>query len=269
MVMKCRNQGLDVVFAPSWGLLLLVAIGVGCSKTTATPPSKPETAVPLERIAIVGASVSAGFGGLPFVDAFQEAAPRSVVHSEADVFLFRDPLNNTRAQIDRAIAFKPSVVVALDLLFWDVYGSRDPAWRARAVAAGLAGLERVRETGAWVVVGDVPHIVTAAEWMLSREAVPAAEDLAALNATIVAWATGRERVVLVPFASWAEPLASGGDVELRDGSKVPASTLVALDGLHANPLGVWALLDRLDHWIETAHPGTPKDALVFKRPATP
>lgn len=43
-------------------------------------------------------------------------------------------------------------------------------------------------------------------------------------------------------------------VEIAPGEKVPARTLVAL-------------LDRLDHLIETKLPGTPKDALVFRRPA--
>ncbi|MBA3457756.1 MAG: hypothetical protein H0T42_32035, partial [Deltaproteobacteria bacterium] len=46
----------------------------------------------------------------------------------------------------------------------------------------------------------------------------------------------------------------------------PAQTLVALDGLHANELGVWLLLHRLDQLIEVKLPGTPRDALVFRRP---
>src|SRR5207237_5101638 len=121
-----------------------------------------------------------------------------------------------------------------DFLFWDIYGSRDPAWRDRALASGLAELERARASGAWIVVGDVPHIVTAAEWMLSKEAVPEPGVLAALNARIRSWADGRERVIFVPFASWAEPLAGDGDVEIAPGEKVPARTLVAVDGLHAN-----------------------------------
>ena len=42
--------------------------------------------------------------------------------------------------------------------------------------------------------------------------------------------------------------------------------LVAPDGLHANALGVWFLLDKLDHYLEAKLPGTPEDALVFVRP---
>ncbi|MEJ7602915.1 MAG: hypothetical protein WKG01_33815 [Kofleriaceae bacterium] len=228
-------------------------------------PVAPQPALPVDRIAIVGASVSAGFGGMPFGDAFVQAAPRSRIDAAANVMLFRDPIGDSRTQIDRAIAFRATTVVALDFLFWDVYGSQDPAWRERALAAGLGELERARTAGAWILVGDIPLVTTASELLLPRANVPEPAALAAANATIAAWAK-RDRVLYVPFASWAEPLAKQGDIELAPGERVPARTLVAADGLHANELGVWALLDRLDKLIEAALPGTPRSALVFVRP---
>ncbi|MDB4963517.1 MAG: hypothetical protein JWP01_3516 [Myxococcales bacterium] len=245
-----------------------VLVGVAaCHGSAPTPVAVPPgPALPTARIAIVGASVSAGFGGTPFGDAFTQAARGSVIESQADVLLFRDPIGNSAKQIDAAIAFKATTIVALDFLFWDVYGSPDPQWREQALAAGLAQLERARASGAWVIVGDIPHVVTAAEWMLPRSQVPDAPSLAALNAKIVAWTQGKDHVLFVPFASWAEPLAAGGEIEIAPGEKVPATSLVAVDGLHANALGVWTLLDRLDRLIETSLPGTPKDALVFVRP---
>ncbi len=205
---------------------------------------------------------------MPFGDAFVAAAPRSQIEAAANVMLFQDPIGESRIQIERAIAFRATAVVALDFLFWDIYSRSDTAWRDRALEAGLGELERARASGAWILVGDIPHVTTASELLLSKSNVPDAATLAAYNAKITAWAK-RERVLLVPFASWAEPLARGGEVELAPGEKVPARTLVAADGLHANELGVWALLDRLDKLIERALPGTPKDALVFVRPATP
>ncbi len=247
-------------------LLALSAVGVSCHPTSKV---RTEPALPLDRIAIVGASVSAGFGGTPFGDAFTAAARSSKVESFADVMLFRDPLGNQRRQIDAAIAFAPTVVVALDFLFWDLYGASDAGWREQALTTGLAELERARAKGAWIVVGDVPHVVTAADWMLAKDQIPPLAEIDALDAKITAWATHRERVVFVPFRSWAEPLAAGGEIEIAPGEKVPASTLVALDGLHANALGVFVLLDRLDHLIEHELPGTPPEALVFLRPASP
>lgn len=255
------------------GLLACVVclLGLGCGASAREPASKSPTttavALPLDRIAIVGASVSVGFGGTPFGEAFAAAAPRAQVESFANLYLFRDPIGDSRAQIDRALAFAPRALFAIDFLFWDIYGSPDPAWRDHALFAGLAQLERARAAGAWIVLGDVPHVTTAAEWMLARDRVPDRAALAAYNDRIAAWATSRARVLHVPFAAWAAPLAQGGDIELAPGERVPARALVAIDGLHANALGVWYLLDRLDRFIEERLPGTPRDALVFARPA--
>jgi hypothetical protein len=255
--------------------LVLVLVVAACHAPADQPaPAQPAPAVagsaaapalPLERIAIVGASVSAGFGGTPFGDAFAAAAPRSAVESEADVMLFRDPIANTQAQLAKARAFHATTIFAVDLLFWDIYGDRDPRWRGRALALALDELDRARAGGAWIVVGDVPLITTAADWMLPHEQVPEPADLAGFNDRIATWAA-RDRVILVPISAWTEPLRAGGRVELAPGETVEARTLLALDGLHANPLGTWYVLDRLDHFLENKLPGTPKDALVFARP---
>ena len=262
--MKCNIALLQDTLHHLTRLVLVLCVACrGEPPKAAAPAAGP--AIDLARIAIVGASVSAGFGGAPFGDAFTAAAKRSTVESSANVFLFRDPINGSREQIDKALAFKATTVVAIDFLFWNLYGSTDPAWRTDALAKGLAELERARASGAWIVVGDIPHVVTAAEWMLPRSQVPDAATLAVANAQIEAWAK-RERVVFVPFAAWAAPLAANESIEIAPGEKVEARSLVAPDGLHANVLGVWFLLDKLDHYLEAKLPGTPQDALVFARP---
>jgi hypothetical protein len=219
----------------------------------------------MERIAIVGASISAGFGGTPFGEPFVAAAPRSTVDAAANVMLFRDPIGDIKRQVAQARAFGPTTVIAVDLLFWTVYGSSDRAWHDAALAAGIAELEALRTTGAWILVGDIPLITTASEFMLPKTAIPSAELLASANGAIRELAA-RERVLLVPLTEWTEPLRAGTEVALAEGETMPAAALMAIDGLHANPLGVWYLLDRLDRYIEDKLPGTPKDALVFKRP---
>jgi hypothetical protein len=222
---------------------------------------------PFARIAIAGASVSAGFGGAPFGDAFTAAAPTSAVESSANVMLFKDPIGDTDRQLAEATAFKPSIVIALDLLFWDVYGSEDAAWHERALANALAGLEKLRSDGAWIIVGDVPLITNASDWMLPREAIPTQARLDEANRRIEKWAAkGKGHIVLVPLAQWTAPLRTGAKVTLPTGESVEASELMAVDGLHANPLGTWYVLDKLDHYLEHAIPGVAKGALVFKRP---
>jgi hypothetical protein len=232
--------------------------------TAPDPKSTTGPALDTTRIVIVGASVSAGFGGAPFGDVFK-VATKGQVESVANVFLFRDPIGESAKQLERAIELRATTVIAIDFLFWDLYGATDPAWRDAALDRALAGLERVHATGAWIVLGDVPHVVTAAEWMLPRAQIPDEKTLAAYNAKIAAWAN-RERVLFVPFAAWAAPLANNELVEIARGEKVEARSLLAADGLHANALGVWFLLDKLDHFIEQKLPGTHPDALVFVRP---
>jgi hypothetical protein len=262
-------------YHPAVDRLLLCLLCLGCGTPASAPAPEPAPprapagpALPVERIAIVGASVSGGFGGTPFGEAFAAAAPRSRVESFANVMLFRDPIGDSRAQIDRAIELAPTALFAIDFLFWDVYGSPDPGWRERALASALAQLERVRAAGAWIVLGDVPHITTAAEWILAEEHVPDRRALAAINDRIAAWAAGRARVLRVPFASWTTPLIGNEEIELAPGEVVSARSLTTIDGLHANPLGTWYLLHKLDRFIEEQLPGTPRDALVFARPAS-
>lgn len=273
--MKCKFSRLDGVNVRQiWLSVLLGTTSLGCPASgptrdvdhtpVLTPSQQPS--LPLDRIAVVGASVSAGFGGMSFGQLVTAAAKRSKVEAYANLFLFRDPIGDTRSQIDQAIGFRATTIIGLDLLFWDVYRSTDPAWRDRAVTAALGELERARVAGAWIVVGDVPRITTANEAFIAKESVPDVATIARYNDQIAAWAR-RERVLLIPFASWAEPLAAGGVIELRSGEKIAASALVGPDGLHANALGAWALLDRLDAFIERALPGTAPDALVFERPS--
>src|SRR5262245_25999922 len=78
--------------------LCLLAPESGC-RTGGRPPVERGPSLPLARIGIVGASVSAGFGGTPFGDAFQHAAKGAVIGSWANVMLFRDPLGETRLQL--------------------------------------------------------------------------------------------------------------------------------------------------------------------------
>lgn len=264
---RLKRSGLGSIWLVAW--LGLVTLSSGC-RPAAKPPVEPTgPALPFDRIAIVGASVSAGFGGTSFGDAFRAAtkacAPQgsaagctAVVESWANLMLFRDPIGETKLQLGKAIELKASTVFALDLLFWHVYNVRD-------VEPALAELDKLHATGAWIVLGDVPLITTASELMLPKSAIPSQATLEAANQRIAAWAQ-RERVLLVPLAEWTEPLRAGADVEITPGEKVAAASLMALDGLHANPLGTWYVLTRLDQFIEAKLPGTAKTALVFARP---
>jgi hypothetical protein len=72
--------------------------------------------------------------------------------------------------------------------------------------------------------------------------------------------------VLVPLAEWTAPLRTGAKVKLPTGETVDAAELMSIDGLHANPLGTWYLLDKLDHFLEGKIAGAGAGDLLFQRP---
>jgi hypothetical protein len=255
----------SAVPAPSVSVSVSASASASVSASASAAPSPPP-ALPLERIAILGASVSSGFGGTPFAELFTAAAPRAQVTNAANLALFRDPIGDTVRQVGLALDAHATTVIALDLLFWDVYGPADPTWRADALRQAFAQLDRIAATGAWILVGDLPQITTASELFLPRASLPSSDALAAANTQLAAWAATRPHVRVIPLAVWSAPLHSDGTVELAPGERVPASSLMALDGLHVNTLGDWYLLTRLVDYIAHELPGTPADALVFARP---
>ena len=241
--------------------LVVAACSSASTAPTASAPA-PAPVPPWPRIAVLGASMSAGFGGTPLAEAFAAAAPGATIDDEASVFVFQDAPARGREQVDAALVTPPQLVVAIDFLFWHAYNGDGPE-RLTRVEQGLADLARLRDAGALVVVGDIPRITTS-PLLIPASAVPSVDDLATINARIHAWGDAPGTLV-VPFASWAEPLAAGGDVEISPTERVPAASLVTEDGLHPNALGVWNVLHRVDAEMERRL-GTPAAALVFARP---
>ena len=223
----------------------------------------PRSAV-LARPFVVGASVSAGFAAPRIADALKAALPGATVGDAASVMFFRDADRVGRRQIDAALAARPTVVVALDFLFWYAYqGGR--AEDEASLERGLAELDRVVAAGVPVIVGDVPDMHGASPLMLPRSRIPPPDALAAMNARIAAWASSRELVVLAPMAAWAAPLRGHGQVALAPGeAPVPADSLMAPDGLHPNALGLWYLLDHVNQVLAARFPGA---AFHVARPA--
>ena len=243
--------------------MALAVVGCGSTGSGTSPPPRPTKV--FKRIGVVGASVSAGFGGVLLADAFTAAAPGATVTGAASVLMFRDAVANGAQQVDTVLAASPDLVVAIDFLFWHVYNGADRDGRLARLERGLADLDRARTAGAAIVVGDVPLIVTAAEMLIPKSAIPPADDLVAANARLRAWAAERADVLVVPFASWAEPLAAGADVEVAPGERVPARELMSFDGLHPNAFGVWYVLSRIDALVEDRFAVAP-EAWRFQRP---
>ena len=131
---------------------------------TAVDPAIRERDQP-PRMAIVGASVSAGFvdGPLTGGDPENRTVPlQKILHgwlkdidgsvrTHADPLFFRDPVGKGKVQIKRALAGEPDVIVGIDFLFWYGYGyprgaGSEQEQRLRRLDKGLQELERCKCT---------------------------------------------------------------------------------------------------------------------------
>jgi hypothetical protein len=220
------------------GVLLLAGCGRDGYFFGPPPGPAPEPDVSFERVAVIGASVSAGMGGGPIhqiVDARLEGEHRVV--GLADVWTFQAPVAKLREQVDAAVAFEPTAVLGIDALFWCAYGGGGRESRLRRCLEILEAIE------APLFVGDLPDMRNAAGWMLPPAAIPGAAELASLNQIIAVWAEVRANVRIVGLAAWNRPLLEG-DPELAG--------LMSPDGLHPNRRGVAYILRRLAREVDGA-----------------
>lgn len=204
-----------------------------------------------ERIAILGASVSQGFGAPPgwgtVVDSSRATVPKART-VQASVFFFNNPVGKGTALADAAKAFGPTLVLAVDFLFWFGYGAVDVEGkeiksedaRLRLLERGLALLEGF---GCPLVVGDFPDASAAVGGILGAAQMPGVETLEGLNARLRGWAAGRTNVVVVPLADWMRRIQAREEVRigaLSFGADTTAGWLQA-DRLHPTIDGLVAL----------------------------
>lgn len=237
--------------------------------TAAAAASAPVTAV--DRLAFLGASLTEGFGvqaeiGAPvwLGDVVRAALKRETPPPKrtSSLLFFVDPRGVGAKAASEALAADPTLVIALDYLFWFGYGEFDSsAARLASLDFGLAQLEPFRCP---VLVGDLPDMrgaLAGVPQMLQEKQVPDAAALAALNERLRAWAKAHANVVVFPLAELNETLRAGREFTLR-GNTIFASELPELlqkDRLHPTAMGT------IVTWIGAA------DALVRARrdiPAT-
>ena len=199
-----------------------------------------------ERVAVIGASMSAGFAldveagrPLDLAGVLQCAltARHDPVASAADIFFFMRPADTGALLAEKAAEANPTLVVALDFLFWFGYGvvaaEED---RPARLEEGLRLLDRF---SCPVIAGDLPDMSEAIGIMLSAAQVPAEETRARMNLRIREWAAGRGAVVL-PLSDLVAKLRAGGEV--RAGARVysgaASRALLQRDRLHPTVEGL-------------------------------
>ena len=200
-----------------------------------------------DRIAVIGASASAGFGLEVRLGGVVEAAlgDRAVeVLDAGDALFFTSPASRGQAAMEQALAFEPTLVLALDFPFWFAYGDRPDDQRVAMLERGLAQLDQL---ACPMIVGGIPDMADAVGIMLAREQVPSDEAQLELDDKVRAWAEERESVAFFDLRRGHAQTVDGEATAL--GVPWPPDDEDALQGdeLHPTDAGlVGLLLNALD-----------------------
>ncbi len=229
------------------------ADGIGATRMSEGPSAEadsPDPSAALSRCVVLGASASAGFG-------LSNAAGGSIDFSrvlgsliaglseppldKAAQLFFLDPEGHGSRLVEEALFAEPSLVVAVDFLFWYAYGT---VFRERDRLARLeAGLELVDRFACPVVIGKIPDMSDAVGIMLSASQVPDPSTLATLNERIDAFAAQRRHVIVAPVVRFLDDLAADRPIEIAGTSWPPGSRdeLLQADHLHPTLTGLVVL----------------------------
>ena len=217
-----------------------------------------------KRIALIGASVTWGAGNfvpialdthihnepvdLADVVAATVTCDHEIVVSGGDLGFFRAPMGRGAEQAAAAQSADPTLVLALDFLFWYAYGYRGVDGtphegidsRLALLERGLKELERFDCPG---LVFDFPDMSPAADIILSRSQIPTTSGLAALNARLAEWAAQRDNVHVLPLASTVEAIRADKGFTIDDLSWPAGSAdrFILPDRLHPTTEGTIAL----------------------------
>jgi len=192
------------------------------------------------RTWVIGASMSAGFGlSCDLGDALTAtlAGEHGPVHIDATELFFTNPRFLGGKQVEAALEGEPTLVVALDYLFWFGYGNTNLAGGPVAsederLALLELGLEQLDELDCALVVGDFPDMRAAIGKMLVAEQVPEPATLERLSKRVREWADGRERTLVVPLAATVAALGQSGPVRIGRQEWPAGTRLLQRDDLH-------------------------------------
>jgi hypothetical protein len=200
-------------------------------------------------VVVLGASLAAGFGTrLDLARAFEAClvAPHEPVLGLGQPLFFTAPLRFGTDAVEQARDAEPTLVVAIDFLFWFGYGAFDGDGRAleresqrlELLERGLALLE---ELECPLVLGDFPDMSAAVGRMLTSGQVPQRATLAQLSARVRAWAAERGDAVVLPLAELVRRLGAEEPVRIGRHAFEPGTRLLQEDRLHPTTVGLLAI----------------------------
>ena len=209
---------------------------------------------------MIGASLSDGFHmremGIPFASPISRSLALhlhlknelSVDHGKIQNFASRWTFlateANGRYQIKRARAAEPTVVFAVDYLFW--YLSANPRFRGPDLEKltrleffekGLAHLATLKCP---VLVGNIPDAETSIGKALSKDQYPGAEIIMKANTRLAEWVKEHPQMIFLDLAKFHRLASSDLEVTVK-GVTTPAGEsrdlFLQWDKLHPTPKG--------------------------------
>jgi len=231
---------------------LLTTVLVGCVEKTTT--------ISLQRVAVLGASVTAGwgittppipgdFGAYPvtmkhIMEGMIEA-PHEEVGYFGDTMFFIEPNDVGKELIEQVLEHEPTLVIAVDFLFWFAYGLTGadddvPAVRLESFELGLALLDKLE---AHVIVGDIPDMHASIGKILSARRVPTPLTINRMNARLREWAMKRPRVSVINVHDIVEDLMRDVEISVANYTWLAGSRskLLQQDMLHPTLEGTVAI----------------------------
>ena len=242
------------------GLLLPCGLQAACLQGETKPTEETARTKGLfAQVAVIGASVSAGYGLQTDLKAQVKLGDilECLVEGEGEDgldlgsnMLFRSPKTVGADQVDAALLHRPTLVIAVDFLFWFAYGRSGGSTQDRVerVDEALALLDRFKCP---VLVGDIPDMSMALKGkgpfgfpLITRNMIPPEPARVAINKHLQKWAKARPRVTIAPLSEFLETVQSGGTLKVR-GNKWSGKDLDSMlqqDLLHPRPQGTLSLL---------------------------
>lgn len=268
--------------------LLTTTTLLGCGRDD-HGPSAERTPVP---VVVIGASLAAGTSSFiahvnddseafddiyQYQDVLAALEPAWRVETFADMMFFTEPIGLGEELLAKALAPQRRIVLALDYLFWFGYGNHhDDSGEEGATRLAFLeheGIPRLEQLWAnlpdgtappFVLIGTLPDVRDST--VLSSTQKPSDDELAELNAAILAWATKHPHVLVVPYAERLAALKDGGEVRVgkQTYTKDDLPHLMLSDRLHPSTKGS-AMMATL--CLQTLHAAVDGDALVQSDPS--
>ena len=211
-----------------------------------------------ERSVIIGASVSDGFHhteplGGPMSDSLALDVslkkllqnPKIQITNLSNRLCFLTPLIISHKQIFDAKRKHPSVIIAVDQLFWHLYGRfSSNEDRLKTFQNALDNLSPLESP---LIIGNIPDASEAVRIMLSASQVPNLETINKANQILNEWVKKRiknkKQTVIIDLAEFMKLCAANKEIKLNNITYPAGITrdFLQADRLHPTPAGISAI----------------------------